>query len=96
MRWVALVVAVGWVSVGCINEIMMGDPMDGGVGGASAADGLRINQVQLRGTNNSYHDHIGLMNPMMAYRHLSIDQQAAIHSNNGSRKYYKSTNILFW
>ena len=81
------IVAVFGVLVlsGCAPDTMNGDPIaDGGdLGPVDVPDGgmplaLRFNQIQMRGTVNSYHDYYreGII-PEAIYRHLAIDRQGA-------------------
>ena len=72
---------------GCPPDMMAGNPMvDAGVRDERRPDGpdggqpeaVRFNQIQMRGTVNSYHDYIGAgAIPEVRYRHIAIDRQAA-------------------
>lgn len=90
MLWRAMMIMVSFAVFGCVPEMtdmmMDGDPLhDGGPGPISDAnlpecrdDGLRLNHLQMRGTVNSYHDFRDDERPEIAYRHLPLDEQAAL------------------
>jgi len=70
---------------GCVADMMSGDPMPDGqpadwgpIGDGADPQAVRFNQVQMRGTVNSYHDYWGDgIYPEFVYRHLPLDEQAA-------------------
>ena len=86
--WRCIVAVFGvFILSGCPPDMMNGDPMmDAGNGDSRPPDGgvpraVKFNQIQMRGTVNSYHDYLehdgeGVI-PEVAYRHLALDRQAA-------------------
>lgn len=72
---------------GCPPDMIDGDPMADGATGdwgpVDSPDGgeplaVRLSQIQMRGTVNSYHDYYGEgIIPEAIYRHLPIDRQGA-------------------